>query len=791
MTVLILTLAMGIMAGALTAYTMHERAMNRHAILSIQAQNAARTVLEYATAQAAAQFQTRPATLLQSYIKSKPFNLYSTRGPGFVSGNNSTIFNTTGNTNNYATTGSFQLWCSQPTQAGNFLVTKSDPRNANDQDLGNQVLTQNVYLLASATAADLNGNSVTDYAMQALQLRYSSLFNYSIFYNVPLELGPGAAMEVYGPVFSNQNAYITAGANLDFYGTFNTAGQFSAQPLGVGAGEAGRPAGQAITFDTPSGTQVGISDPTIKINGTNYALGTWVDSYLNENHAPNPNQSATLPNETFAQAASYLWQGYVQDQTMGVKPENMPGVPVASPQTIIQPPDPTLSPNQADANYNAAESQKLSNLAGLYIVVTPNNNGSTTGASVVAFWGTPGVAQTSILNYLYSNPAAKTKNTAAGRLAWLGTAANLTNVLFTKNGTIANTIPDVVNTQRLMFDPRENQLLNTVDIDVGALKQDVGVGGGGVTATTPQIFIGSNAGSPWDIDGTTGTQGQWNGVVYVDVETDTTAGAGWKSISDIPYTNPIGNASGGLTGTETAVRLEDGMTLPARYAGANSQDYGFSLATNAPVYVVGHYNSDGTLPGGGAPSSTQVMTPDASEVPAMVVGDSVDILSANWWNAPDLVHYPNDPNGYPGADATITTSAGGYGSEPTATNTEIAAAFIAGNVATVTGTYTYSGGVENYMRLVENWGGIDLRYRGSIVGLYASSVATGKWPNTSGSTYQAPTRQWGYDNEFGVNHLYPPGSPMVFSMRRFNYTDLSASDFNSALGNNLYKWTAQ
>ncbi|HEV8073555.1 MAG TPA: hypothetical protein VGP21_05420, partial [Opitutaceae bacterium] len=157
-----------------------------------------------------------------------------------------------------------------------------------------------------------------------------------------------------------------------------------------------------------------------------------------------------------------------------------------------------------------------------------------------------------------------------------------------------------------------------------------------------------------------------------------------------------------------------------------------------------------------------------NEVPAMVAGDAIDILSAAWW-----------VSGKPAGDGAITTSAGAYNGEPTASSTEISAGFISGNVPTVTsGGYSYSGGVENYMRFNEDWSSADIRYRGSIVGLYASQVALGAW---SSAKYSPPTRQWGYDNMFGVAHQYPPGSPSVLNLRRFNYTDITQAQFNALM----------
>jgi hypothetical protein len=831
MTVLILTLAMGLMAGALFAYSMHERRLNRHALVNIQAQNAARAVLEYASSQFAVQLNLmgQQSELLPNYIKTAPFNVYKNGTYGFTAlygagGAPLSGFTPPQNLNNDVQTGSttYQLWCSQPTPSGNFTIDRYDPRNANDPfrsttDPSEVVSAQNIYLLAQATATDPNGTSVTDYATQVIQMRYESIFNFSIFYNVTMEFAPGAAMTVYGPVFSNNPAYITSDDGLSFTNTFQTAATFVAQPLGVGSGEAGRPVGEDVLFPNAAGTaEVSISDPTI----AGKALNTWVDSYLNATNGGTYDHASSAGTTTnvWQTASNILWGTNV---LTGVPPENLPGIPPSGAQLLIQPPNPALSPSTSapatgPGKFDTGEQEKFSNLAGLYIVVTPTNSTTTgaTGASVVAFYGSPGQVQTAALNYLYNgNPSAGVKATPAQRAAWLTTGTNSSSVLFSNNvvpintpggaavsGSVAatatgsNTLAGIVNPTRLFYDTREQKAINAVDIDVGALANAI---------TNNTLTTGSAGGTAWNINS---TSNGWNGLVYVDVETDTYGAYAAPLIAAEPsggpapvsqsayygtwgapgFTTTSDITNGGTpitgTGTETAVRLENGGTLPTAPAGSSAPP-GFSFATNAPVYIVGTYNADGTLTGGAGATDAQVMTPDANEVPAMVAGDAIDILSTKWWSG-------TQPTG----DANITSATGTNtgNNVANAASTEIAAAFIGGNVPTVTGTYNYSGGVENYMRLNENWGGDLLRYRGSIVALYQSTVATGAWPGTGSKTYGAPTRQWGYDNEFGVNHKYPPGSPLIPSMRRYGYTDINATTYNAMTApGNPYSWTAQ
>jgi hypothetical protein len=128
--------------------------------------------------------------------------------------------------------------------------------------------------------------------------------------------------------------------------------------------------------------------------------------------------------------------------------------------------------------------------------------------------------------------------------------------------------------------------------------------------------------------------------------------------------------------------------------------------------------------------------------PAAILADAVTVLSGSW----------NDSN----------NSGTGIGSR-VATATTVKAAIMAGNVATESGNY--SGGVENFMRFLENWSGKDFTFSGSIVCLWQSQYATHRWPGT-GTVYNPPNRVWSY----GINAgSLPPGTPRVRLVNRVGW----------------------
>ena len=118
--------------------------------------------------------------------------------------------------------------------------------------------------------------------------------------------------------------------------------------------------------------------------------------------------------------------------------------------------------------------------------------------------------------------------------------------------------------------------------------------------------------------------------------------------------------------------------------------------------------------------------------------------------------------------------------------TEIAAAFLTGNVATNGSGTSYSGGVENFPRFLEDWSSSTFRYRGSMVALFNSTVATGQWSNAK---YSPPNRQWGFSTMFRDGRQ-PPGTPMLRTFRRVGYADLTAAQFTALLDNTTLGFTS-
>ena len=729
-TVFIFSALLCLTAAVLLKYSGTEFRLNQRNQLRFQAKNASEAMLEYGASELMSRLQ-RNINFSTGELRAAPLTTQNTR--------KTVLFATgAGTYNNVASTG-LSFWASQYTEPTRRFIDPGDPGNAYDPLRGQNVRSQTIRLLASATSS-APGLTEMQYATQSIEIRDVYLFNYAIFYNITMEFHPGPNMIVSGPVHSNVDAHLSSssGKTLQFLSTFTTAGRFGADAIATG-----RPTGQDIYFTTGLDLNADGVPDTIAINSNTItnasgtALGTYVDSSLSTRSAGN----------SFATIASQTWRGNVQDSSMGIIPQTLPAVTAGNSvqaHTLIEPPDTTSS---ANANI---EAQKYSNKAGLYIFQAANALGAP--PAPVAFLNAADAAAYKALN-------------VASRATWLVTAANRNKVVALPAG--------VVNTNRHMTDFREGATVSTVDVDLGKLRTAVNT----TTASAATNIKAWNTStstysSDWNLDATVTRNGSadsaWNGQVYIEVENPS---AGYTAVSDV---------NGAGTGSRTSVRYINGAQVPNRKeatGGATAPD-GLTLATNAPVYVVGNLNSPGMNNGtrGGVAVGTEttatIGTPKDGEAPVAIAADAVNILSTAWWDTTT-----SKPVGDTNSSNATRTGA---------TDTEIAAAFLTGNVPTDSTGTAYSGGVENFPRFLENWSGDVFRYRGSMVALFNSTVATGTWGNAK---YSPPDRQWGFNTMYQSGRQ-PPGTPMLRTFRRVTYGDLTTTQFNALLNNTTLGFTS-
>ena len=190
-----------------------------------------------------------------------------------------------------------------------------------------------------------------------------------------------------------------------------------------------------------------------------------------------------------------------------------------------------------------------------------------------------------------------------------------------------------------------------------------------------------------------------------------------------------------------AVRLLNGGIIPTNMS-PSGQATGFTVATPNPLYVKGDYND---------PNGAENSTDTSRTFPASLISDALTVLSRNW------------------VDSQSSLSLGS-GSKNSAVSTTINAAILAGNVpSTGSDVNSYSGGVMNLPRLLEDWGNgsasVVLSVNTSMVNLFSSTRAISQF-QSPGVYYYAPTRLFSFDLNFMNQAKIPPGTPILGAILR-------------------------
>jgi hypothetical protein len=208
-----------------------------------------------------------------------------------------------------------------------------------------------------------------------------------------------------------------------------------------------------------------------------------------------------------------------------------------------------------------------------------------------------------------------------------------------------------------------------------------------------------------------------------------------------------------VTGTRHALKLVDGSTghLPMTTSGTPQ---GITIASEQPVYVEGNYNADST---NGSNWSASGYTHSA----AAVIADAVTLLSNNF---DDRNTYFYDPNSIP-----AVRNAGSTYFRVAIASGKNRPFFQPGFGA---GDYGTDGGVHNFIRYLENWGGVTSHYRGSLVSMFYARYANGIYGNPQ--VYSPPTRDYSFDTDFLNPTNLPPGTPRLQDINNLSFhQDLS------------------
>ncbi|MDX2167350.1 MAG: hypothetical protein SF182_09815 [Deltaproteobacteria bacterium] len=210
---------------------------------------------------------------------------------------------------------------------------------------------------------------------------------------------------------------------------------------------------------------------------------------------------------------------------------------------------------------------------------------------------------------------------------------------------------------------------------------------------------------------------------------------------------PLSNNSSNNYG----VRIFGSNDIPlAGGIGVSADPTGITVVSDQAIYVLGDFNR-GTAAGGTA------------RQPASIIGDSVNVLSGNYWRSQAACNTVNC------RDGQSVLSLGDANRD--ATSTTINAAFLGGVDDTTTGNY--NGGLENYPRFHEDWGGQTLTYQGSFVSLGTTTHVNGAWCGTGNSCniYNPPQRLWNFDPAYNNAANLPPLTPRFVYVQQVLFTE--------------------
>jgi hypothetical protein len=190
---------------------------------------------------------------------------------------------------------------------------------------------------------------------------------------------------------------------------------------------------------------------------------------------------------------------------------------------------------------------------------------------------------------------------------------------------------------------------------------------------------------------------------------------------------------------------------------------GFTVASENPVYVLGHYNASSA-----GWSST-------GQSHASIIADAVTLLSETWKTCSSgcgiaVIHggddrsfqYPNTPSSRAANTSTWYRTALAIGRQkvfPKPTGYSVYQDF---------GT---DGGTHNWIRYLEYWNTTS-HYKGSLVSFYFNRQATGVYKCCT-KVYNPPTRDYSYDADFLDPTNLPPGTPKFRDINNLSFTKVT------------------
>ena len=758
--VLIIGVAFFIVIGVTLRWGVTEKMINKRHVLRHEAKNASESIVEYGFSEMVRKFTTS-SSLPTNYLQANPLVLTDYSFDTFYAGTS-------------VDTAAGELYGGQVTEfplPPGVYIDPLDPANEFDPLKGKLCRVQEVTIYGRATSTPALGKALNSYTTQTLQVRDAPLLSHAVFYNMDLEMHSGSTMDIGGPIHSNTDVWAMAKSSgpLNLHGTVTAGGRIMH----------GRKAN-------------GQHDYTGNVNIKD-GSGNLVSMYEG---GPTSNDESWLDNRDgdWVELADQTWDGNAQDGDHGVPTLNALEVLPYTPDnpttdkndpdgnelenyaySIIEPVLPTTDLNYKGVNVRA---QKFAFKAGLIFRVTGNNpNNYKVNAyryqrvdnedpsSDLVFDGNGNPIEIELDDF----PA----NVIGGATVQANKFSGIDptkDAALVNNGHVDEYAVDGSN--EVIGGMHDKRVDSNGDGDLDVISLNVGTGG---------LKDAIEGNTNWDSGGDDSSKPSswWNGVVYVefpheplDFAAQNRTGNDQLVVSSIPTV---------VLQTINAREIPDPKQDSAQ-AGQFSDERGMSLATNSPLYISGSYNANGNAH---ANDSTEPDDANPSdEPPALLAGDTTTILSARYGQNREE---SNENMQWSTGANHPTNGAHPARSHNNQTYIEISAALITGLAPTYpNGTPnadgTSSGGLHNFPRMIENWGGGTMTIRGSLVSLFESEVHPQPRPTNYTSYYRWPSRDFGFNRNFAEGR-YPPGAPIVRTFRRTAFKDMTKADYDTAIAN--------
>jgi len=537
----------------------------------------------------------------------------------------------------------------------------------NSQYVGLYGLVQDCYITATATPIGQRFN-VPATVSETIQFASIPLFQFAIFYNMDLEIDPGQAMTITGPVWSNGGIW-TGATVLTLMN--------SVSAVGKAYNQAADPFCTGYTGTGPSTYSMG-GQPTSGNDRITMPIGT--------NNDPTTIEAlVNLPPSAYAMNTASAFTTNGQLYLANGADLYLTNSPNGTNWGSLTPYGTNMILYYQDGNTNADQVETdgyQTQITNDFYIVTNNSS-----------------AHHGLLTTNYVPPSAPNITNSFGGPAWRNSLGETNFTWYTGYSFVTNV---------MFYDWREGW------------NSGSGINSKGKIVQAVQIDVAKF--NIW----LTNTLATNSGYYYNNQCKSSTHKS--HPIDSIYVYNAVP-----LTGTALpAVRVANGGMLPP-----NTAPKGFTVATAMPLYVYGNYNVSNTT------SSSLGQNSTTYTWPAGLMGDSITILSGNW------------------KDSTTSQN-------PSPTTTTVNAAMLEGIVRSTNSNY--SGGLENFLRLLENWSGAGatLWYNGSIMVMFPSQYATNYWV-APGYYYGAPTRKWAFDTNYIQQAGLPPLTPQAKGVIRANW----------------------